>query len=166
MTVLSAQTIRARCRQTNLVKPFFERTRALGMTFGLSAAGYDVRIKQDFALWPSEFALASTVEHFNMPNDLLAYVKDKSTWARRGLSIKNTVIEPGWRGFLTLELHNTGKSMLRLEGGMPIAQIIFHLLDEPTEHPYEGKYQNQADQPVTAIYDEHGPSAPGWRGEI
>ena len=88
-----------------------------------------------------------------MPSDLLGLVHDKSTWARRGLSVFNTVIEPGWRGFLTLELVNHGQNSLRLVAGQGIAQVVFHVLDEPTEQPYpaEAKYQDQPYGPVGAL---------------
>jgi dCTP deaminase len=134
-----------------MVEPFHERTVSAGMTFGLGPAGYDVRIKQRLTLMRGEFALASTVERFAMPTDVLAKVADKSTWARRGLAVQNTIIEPGWTGWLTLELTNHGHTPIDIEAGAPIAQIIFHQLLEPTEIHYSGKYQNQADAPVAAI---------------
>lgn len=139
--ILSAQTI----RRIQPIAPFHERTKEFGMSYGLSAAGYDIRIAQAIKLEPHDFTLVSSLEEFNMPNNVLAYVKDKSTWARQGLAVQNTVIEPGWKGFLTLELTNHRHIIpIYLEKGMPIAQIVFHWLDEPTEQPYDGKYQNQA----------------------
>ena len=137
--ILSAQSIRTR----KPIEPFYERTVVSGMSFGLSHAGYDVRIAETVILMPGHFSLASTVEKFDMPDDLIAMVHDKSTWARRGLSLFNTVIEPGWRGYLTLELTNSGHDLLRIHAGDPIAQIVFMRLDEPTESPYTGKYQDQ-----------------------
>lgn len=93
--------------------------------------------------------LASTIEHFTMPDDVLGEVKDKSSWARRGLAVQNTVIEPGWRGHLTLELTNHGDEGLTIHRGQPIAQIIFHqVLGLVT--PYDGKYQDQARGPQDA----------------
>lgn len=103
-----------------------------------------------WCLKPGEFALASAVEEFQMPDDLLGVVHDKSSWARRGLTLQNTVIEPGWRGFLTLELTNHGKDLLWLHRGVGICQVIFHVLDEPTYHPYNGKYQDQQAGPQEA----------------
>lgn len=155
--ILSAQSIRAR----GILTPFHERTRHNGMTFGLSPAGYDVRCKQEIELAPGSFCRASTVEHFQMPNDLLGRVADKSTWARRGLCVQNTVIEPGWRGFLTLELTNHSSETILIKEGDPIAQIIFDMLDAPTEIPYEGKYQDQNDQPVEALRDSGIPQNSG-----
>jgi dCTP deaminase len=126
------------------VRPFSERTVHNGMSYGLSHAGYDVRIAETIRLSPGEFALASTIEEFFMPTDIVAFVHDKSSWARRGLSLFNTVIEPGWRGFLTLELVNHSAKPIVIAEGSPIAQIIFMRLEEPTEKPYSGKYQFQA----------------------
>ena len=144
--ILPAQTI----RKLKPIAPFHERTIVNGMSFGLSHAGYDVRIAQTFALQPGEFSLASTIEGFCMPDDLVAFVHDKSSWARRGLSLFNTVIEPGWRGFLTLELVNHSEDILFLFEGDPIAQIIFMQMSGPTERPYTGKYQHQAAGPQGA----------------
>lgn len=154
MTVLSAQSIRL----IKPVSPFVERTKEFGLSYGLSAAGYDVRIAEEMTLWPGAFALASTVELFDMPRKVIAFVKDKSTWARQGLCVQNTVIEPGWRGYLTLELTNHGSSNLRLSPGMPIAQIVFQWLDEETEQPYEGKYQDQRAGAVAAILEPYIPN--------
>lgn len=149
--ILSAQSIRKR----GIFTPFSERTKFKGVTYGLGPAGYDVRIAEDVRLQRfSGFALASTLEHFDMPNDLLGKVADKSTWARMFVTVQNTIIEPGWRGHLTLELANHGDRNLFIEAGTPIAQIILQLLDEPTENPYNGKYQDQPDRPVGAILEK------------
>ena len=118
---------------------------------GLSEAGYDIRIKQDieFTRNSNKFTLASAVEEFQMPNMLVGIVHDKSTWARMGLSVFNTVIEPGWHGFLTLELVYHGDGSLHIPAGSGIAQVLFHYAINASE--YKGKYQNQADKPVGAI---------------
>jgi dCTP deaminase len=150
MTILSYQSIKNRY---GLIQPMEERTlhAQSGMTYGLSSCGYDLRIDQDVYLAPGEFALASTVEMFNMPDDLAGIVHDKSSLARRGIALQNTVIEPGWRGYLTLELSNHGWNPVQFYQGMPIAQVIFHVLDYPTHRPYEGKYQDQLRGPQEAI---------------
>jgi dCTP deaminase len=149
--ILSAQSIRER---STLITPFFERTVVDGMSYGLSACGYDVRIAQSIHVRSGWFTLASTIERFCMPLDLVGRVHDKSTLARKGLAVQNTIIEPGWNGYLTLELTNHGHSLIWLPQGTPIAQIIFELLDKPTEQPYEGKYQNQPDFPVGPILEK------------
>lgn len=136
--------------------------KAHGVSYGLSEAGYDIRIKQDILFeWGGihvdrkrmlgNFTLASAIEEFDMPDDLVGIVHDKSTWARRGLSVFNTVIEPGWRGFLTLELVYHGNGTLHIPAGAGIAQVIFH--KTAWKASYDGKYQNQPDQPVEARHD-------------
>lgn len=146
-----------------------------GVSHGLSEAGYDIRIKQDIKFMPNytravihitepehdrhtqyqdrtgRFVLASAIEEFQMPPNLVGIVHDKSTWARKGLSVFNTVIEPNWHGFLTLELVYHGYEDLHIPAGSGIAQVIFHQLTENAY--YNGKYQNQEDKPVEA---KHG----------
>ena len=147
--ILSSQSIKKR----KILTPFLERSKSHGMSYGLGPAGYDVRIRESMHLAPGQAKLASTLEHFDMPADVLGMVADKSTWARRFLTVQNTIIEPGWTGYLTLELTNHSDVSIRLEEGMPIAQIIFHLLDEPTEQVYRGKYQGQGPRSIKAIYE-------------
>lgn len=126
------------------------KLREHGVSYGLAEAGYDLRIKQAVTLHPfRRFALASTIEKFDMPENLVAIVHDKSTWARRGLSVFNTVIEPGWRGWLTLELVYHGWKPLSIPAGAGIAQAIFHRIEEPASYG-NGKYQDQEDRPVEA----------------
>lgn len=145
-----------------------------GTSFGMSEAGYDIRIKQEIKFFPCKtdgsrairiktinehteesefcegrFALASAIEEFQMPNYLVGIVHDKSTWARRGLSVFNTVIEPGWKGFLTLELVYHGEKELIIPAGSGIAQVVFH--ETLCNAEYTGKYQGQPDRPVAAI---------------
>jgi dCTP deaminase len=145
------------------------KERAHGVSHGLAEVGYDIRIKQDIIFYPpsashrhghigifqdpdlethieGSFTLASAIEEFDMPTHLTATVRDKSTWARRGLSVFNTVIEPGWKGFLTLELVFHSQDMVVIPAGAGIAQVIFEEIAEPAQ--YEGKYQNQPDRPV------------------
>lgn len=122
-----------------------------GTTFGLTECGYDVRIKQDLVLLPGEFKLASTIEKFTMPPTLAAVVHDKSTNARLGLSVFNSVIDPGFGGYLTLELANHSKNTINLLTGQGIAHILFHELATPTM--YRGTYQNQPDRPVSSKED-------------
>src|SRR3990167_6435638 len=138
------------------ITPWHPRTQKRGLTYGLGPAGYDVRIAQNVTMLRAiewDFILASTIEHFTMPNNLLAQVCDKSTWARRGLFVQNTIIEPGWRGFLTLELTYHGAERIEILEGDPIAQIIFMELSEPTIYPYEGKYQDQGAGPQAHVTD-------------
>lgn len=136
-----------------------------GTTFGLGEAGYDIRIKQGIVFhkmggghiqnpdgtrekFEGVFTLASAIEEFDMPSTLTGIVHDKSTWARHGLSVFNTVIEPGWKGFLTLELVYKGNEGLFIPPGSGIAQVLFHQTMEP--RVYRGRYQNQEDKPTPA----------------
>lgn len=150
MSVLSAQSIRKR----GIFTPFHERTLSHGMTHGLGPAGYDIRIGETVNIERGGEALSCSLEHFDMPNDCIAYVKDKSTLAREFLFVQNTVIEPGWHGILTLELTYQGKRpFFTLPYGMPIAQVVFHMLDEPTDQPYSGKYQDQKAGAQPALFE-------------
>ena len=146
--ILPSQSI----RKAQPISPLVERSVSNGMTYGLGPAGYDVRIAEDVRLIPLGFSLASTMEKFIMPNDVIAFVHDKSTWARKGLSLFNTVIEPGWEGYLTLELMNNSPSEIIIDAGTPIAQIIFMRLEEATENPYAGRYQKQEAGPQPARF--------------
>jgi len=154
--ILSAQSIRRRCVEGSppLIDPFVERdVSPSGKSFGLSAASYDVRIDQDVIVPPHGFVLASTVERFHMHDDIAGTVRDKSSWARSGLAVQNTFIDPGWCGYLTVELSNHSDAEIKIERDEPIAQIVFELLDQPTELPYSSKYQNQERGPQSARRD-------------
>lgn len=137
-----------------MIYPWSERTEIdIGgrrFSFGLSSCGFDVRIAEDLWLFPFFGRLASTIERFEMPLNIMAEVKDKSSWARRFVTVQNTVIEPGWNGFLTLELTNHRPWPVRIKSGTPIAQIVFKRLDRETDQPYRGKYQNQEAGPQSA----------------
>lgn len=163
-----------------MISPFSERTKEFGLSYGLSSCGYDIRIggidrinadlltDKEKAHWtatktvpvkrwfiePGEFILLSALEFMSIPNDLCARVLDKSTWARLGICVQNTIIEPGWKGHLTLEVTNHSKVPTLLKIGMPICQIIFEQLDYPTDQPYTGKYQDQEAKPVHAILEQ------------
>lgn len=123
-----------------------------GFSHGLTEAGYDIRIAQDVMMsYSNRFQLASAVEEFDMPSDMVGRVCDKSTWARQGLSVFNTVIEPGWKGFLTLELVYHGNGKLFIPKGTGIAQVLFQLVYEDVN--YDGKYQGQGKEPTPAKFD-------------
>ena len=168
--ILSRQTIRRITGGggSSIVKPLVEREvdKGSGMTYGLGPCGVDIRIAKTMRLWPGGFALASSIEEFSMPSDVIGMVKDKSTLARRGVAVQNTVIEPGWRGYLTLELTNHNQyrwwhllvwwkrpSPIQLTYGQPIAQVVFSFLDVATDQPYNGKYQDQPRGPTKAIFE-------------
>lgn len=161
MSVLSYQSI----KKANILLPFCERTlyEDTNLSYGCGAASYDVRLNKDTYLYNGLVTLSSTMEHFTMPDNVCGVVHDKSSLARAGILVQNTFIDPGWRGYLTLEIsyhhlnpskNRRGKFSLEsaldppdeffdLNAGTPIAQIVFHYLDEPTQQPYSGQYQDQ-----------------------
>ena len=142
------------------------KVREHGVSYGLGEAGYDIRLKQTITFIPSNmgpilykddecihgrFVIASAIEEFQMTDTLVGIVHDKSTWAREGVSVFNTVIEPGWRGFLTLEIVFHGSKKVTIPAGAGIAQVVFHDITDPVR--YRGKYQDQPDAPIPPRYE-------------
>ena len=143
------------------------KEREHGVSYGLTEAGYDIRINQDVQFDVDAydscvtvdgkfvdygtFTIASAIEEFDMPDSLVGVVHDKSTWARHGLSVFNTVIEPGFKGGLTLELVYHGRGRLHIPRGAGIAQVLFSRIEEPAL--YQGKYQHQPSTPVGPIME-------------
>lgn len=140
------------------LKPIFPmenqklRHEASGTSYGLTECGYDIRLAQDIWLYPGKrFVLGSSYESFEIPTHLMGRILNKSTWARKGIDVsRSTNAEPGWRGFLTLEITYSKLIPIKLPNGCGIAQIIF---EEIAEHAqYVGKYQNQSAGPQNAIF--------------
>ncbi len=155
------------------VKQGADGTRAI--SFGLSSYGYDVRCADEFLVFtnlhsttvdpkdfdernfekmngsvctipPNSFALARTVEYFRLPRDVLAICLGKSTYARCGIIVNVTPLEPEWEGHVTLEFSNTTNLPARIYAGEGVAQILFLRADEDCEVSYadrQGKYQGQ-----------------------
>lgn len=147
------------------------------ISYGTSSYGYDVRCGRDFKVFtninsaivdpknfdpegfhdvrdvdsclipPNSFALASTIETFQIPADVLAICVGKSTYARCGIIVNVTPLEPEWAGQVTLEFSNTTTLPARIYAGEGVAQLLFFRSDEPCETTYkdrDGKYQNQS----------------------
>lgn len=114
-----------------------------GFSHGLSECGYDIRIAQDVTLFLGRrFVLAHSMEYFHLPQNLMGRLLNKSTWARLGIDASMTTnLEPGWRGYLTLELRYSGWKPITIPRGVGIAQVIFEEIQEPQE--YIGRYQDQ-----------------------
>ena len=104
---------------------------------------YSRYVAKYYNIEPGEFILAHTQETFNFPPNITGLVKDKSTYARLGIALQNTVLEAGWSGQITIEISNHGSRTIKLHAGMGIAQILFVYNPKPAEKPYTGKYQNQ-----------------------
>lgn len=140
-------------------------------SWGLSSYGYDVRLgpevkgwkkeglhldplqareyktftqtsEIDFYIIPGGFLLGHTIEYIRVPSDCIGLVKDKSTYARCGIAVQNTILEPGWEGQVTIEITNHNDMPVRIYVGAGIAQIIF-IRGPQCNFPYNGKYQNQ-----------------------
>ncbi len=110
-----------------------------------------VLTEQDcFFLHPGELALAMTVEHIELPDDLVGWLDGRSSLARLGLMVHATAhrIDPGWRGVIVLECFNSGKLPLALRPGMTICAINFEMMTGPCARPYhqrsDAKYRQQA----------------------
>ncbi len=154
MSVLSGQTI----RELGLLEPFREKyLDSNGCSCGLSIAGYDITLDHDALFEPHSFTLVAAAERFIMPNNVVGVVHDKSSLARKGIAVQNTVIEPGWRGFLTMEVTNHTAEFFGLRAGCAIAQVLFHFTDKPVEQGYAGKYQDQPRGPQIPLKEDGTP---------
>ncbi|MBN1419977.1 MAG: dCTP deaminase [Planctomycetes bacterium] len=151
-------------------------TRPGCISYGLSSYGYDVRVGRHFKIFtnvnaavidpkefsersfvdfegdvciipPNSFALGETVERLEIPRDVIAICVGKSTYARCGIIVNVTPLEPEWRGRVTLEISNTTPLPAKIYANEGIAQIIFFAAERPCERSYadkRGKYQDQA----------------------
>jgi dCTP deaminase len=102
---------------------------------------------------PNSFALAASVERFVMPRNVAGIVLGKSTYARCGINVNCTPMEPGWEGHLTLELANTTPLPALVYADEGIAQVLFFETAVPCEVSYadrKGKYQGQSAEPTSA----------------
>lgn len=106
--------------------------------------------RRGFEIPPHGYVLASSVERFHMPDDVIAICLGKSTYARCGIVVNVTPLEPGWQGFLTLEISNTTDFKVMIHANEGIAQLLFYKGERPitTYADRAGKYQNQKDEPV------------------
>ena len=109
---------------------------------------------EPFILHPGEFVLGSTVERVAIPDDIVARLEGKSSLGRLGLLIHSTAgyIDPGWDGYITLELSNVARLPITIYAGMRIGQLSFQLLTTPVDTPYHGKYQGQRGPTASRIF--------------
>ena len=122
-----------------------------------------VEIEDDipFILHPGEFVLASTLEHIELPDDLVARLEGKSSLGRIGLLIHSTAgyVDPGWKGHLTLELSNVANLPVTLYYAMKIGQLSYLRLSTPAENLYGSpalgsKYQGQTDPTASRMHQD------------
>jgi dCTP deaminase len=176
MAVKADRWIRRMAREHRMIEPFSDKqVRDGSISYGLSSYGYDVRIADEFKIFtninstivdpknfdprsfvdfkgdvciipPNSFALARTVEYFRIPRDVLVVCVGKSTYARCGIIVNVTPLEPEWQGIVTLEVSNTTPLPAKIHANEGIAQMLFFQSDEPCETSYadkKGKYQAQ-----------------------
>jgi dCTP deaminase len=176
MPVKNDRWIRKMATEHEMIRPFEEKqVRESVISYGLSSYGYDLRVADEFKIFtnvnstivdpkkfdarsfvefqgpacivpPNSFALARSVEYFKIPRNVLTICLGKSTYARCGIIVNVTPLEPEWEGFVTLEISNTTPLPARVYSNEGLCQIIFLESDEACETSYKdkkGKYQSQ-----------------------
>ena len=97
-----------------------------------------------YLILPGQFVLATTMEYFELPDDLTAFVEGRSSLGRMGLFIQNAGwVDPGFKGEITLELFNANRCAIELTAGRRVGQLVFAKMDRTAQDPYNGKYQGQ-----------------------
>ena len=161
MSILSDRWIREQALSHGMIEPFVEAQRRDGcISYGLSSYGYDARVADEFKIFTNvdsavvdpkdfaanSFALARTVEYFRVPRDVLVICLGKSTYARCGIIVNVTPLEPGWEGHVTLEFSNTTPLPAKVYANEGACQFLFLEGNEPCEVSYAdraGKYMGQ-----------------------
>jgi dCTP deaminase len=176
MPVQSDRWIRQMSLENGMIEPFCDRQVRQGViSYGLSSYGYDVRVAPRWKLFtninntvvdpkafnedsfvdieaatciipPNSFALAHSVEYFRIPRDTLVICLGKSTYARCGLIVNVTPLEPEWEGHITLEISNTTPLPAKIYADEGLAQLIFLQASQVCEVSYadrQGKYMGQ-----------------------
>ena len=106
-----------------------------------------------YLLLPGQFVLATTMEYFELPDNLTAFVEGRSSLGRMGLFIQNAGwVDPGFRGEITLELFNANRCAIELKSGRRVGQLVFAEMDDSALNPYNGKYQGQTGATGSMVY--------------
>ena len=176
MSIMPDRWIRAQAQAHRMIEPFVETQKRDGViSYGLSSFGYDARVADEFRIFtnvdsavvdpkdfraesfvtrtapvaiipPNSFALAHTVEYFRIPRDVLVICLGKSTYARCGIIVNVTPLEPEWEGQVTIEISNTTPLPARIYANEGICQFLFLQGSEAPETSYKdraGKYMHQ-----------------------
>ena len=176
MSLKNDAWIRRMAREHRMIEPFVEgQVRSGVISYGLSSYGYDIRVADEFKIFtnvhaamvdpkafdpksmvdfqgevciipPNSFVLARSVEYIRVPRDVLVICIGKSTYARCGIIVNVTPLEPEWEGYITIEISNTTPLPAKIYANEGIAQLVFLQADEPCEVSYadkKGKYQRQ-----------------------
>ena len=115
--------------------------------------GYKTIETDTYLLLPGQFVLATTMEYFELPDDLTAFVEGRSSLGRMGLFIQNAGwVDPGFKGEITLELYNANRCAIELKAGRRVGQLVFAKMDQPAQNPYNGKYQGQMGATGSRVY--------------
>jgi dCTP deaminase len=108
---------------------------------------------ESYILLPGHFMLATTMEYFDLPNNMTAFVEGRSSLGRMGLFIQNAGwVDPGFHGEITLELFNANRCVIELKAGRRVGQLVFAEMDDYAENPYSGKYQGQTGATESKVY--------------
>ncbi len=109
-----------------------------------SQISYKTITTDTYLIMPGEFVLATTMEYFELPDNLTAFVEGRSSLGRMGLFIQNAGwVDPGFKGEITLELYNANRCAIELKAGRRVGQLVFAEMDALAINPYNGKYQGQ-----------------------
>ncbi len=177
MTVLSDKWIKEMVKNHNMIAPFEDKqVRGNKISYGLSSFGYDARVSNEFKIFtninsevidpknfkqnnfiskntnecvipPNSFVLSSTIEYFKIPNNVMVICLGKSTYARCGIIVNVTPLEPGWEGHVTLEFSNTTPLPAKVYANEGVAQFVFLKGNEKPDVTYadrNGKYMKQS----------------------
>lgn len=121
-----------------------------------SEAAYKTITADTYILLPNQFILASTMEYFELPDNLTAFVEGRSSLGRLGLFIQNAGwVDPGFKGEITLELYNANRFAIELKAGRRVGQLVFAQLDNTARNPYRGKYQGQRGAVGSRVFLDH-----------
>ena len=108
---------------------------------------------EKYTLLPGQFVLATTMEYFELPDNLTAFVEGRSSLGRLGLFIQNAGwVDPGFKGEITLELFNANRCAIELKAGRRVGQLVFAEMDAMALNPYNGKYQGQRGATGSRVY--------------
>ena len=108
-----------------------------------------------FLIMPGQFVLATTMEYFELPDNLTAFVEGRSSLGRMGLFIQNAGwVDPGFKGEITLELYNANRCAIELKAGRRVGQLVFAKMDDHALNPYNGKYQGQTGATGSRVFKD------------
>ncbi len=187
MSVMPDWWISDQALKNGMIDPFVSKQNSAGViSYGVSSYGYDARIADEFKIFtnispiivdpknfdlnalvekksdtieipPNSFALARTIEYFKIPKDVLVICVGKSTYARCGIVVNVTPLEPGWEGHVTLEFSNTTPLPAKLYANEGACQFIFLRGDSACLKTYSdlsGKYMKQRGVTLPKIKEE------------